>query len=93
MSRTGEFAHVGVSVHPDRSYAVVVHGPTVVPVRPTRTDLDGTIAAAVRTAVEQFPGGPFAVTVDLAPMLLGAITGTRSSGLPGVAVIRVVPRP
>ncbi|NUR98828.1 MAG: hypothetical protein HOV67_26675, partial [Kribbellaceae bacterium] len=40
-----------------------------------------------------FPGGPFAVTVDLAPMLLDAITGTRSGGLPGVAVIRVVPRP
>ncbi|MFF0267037.1 hydantoinase/oxoprolinase N-terminal domain-containing protein [Kribbella sp. NPDC004536] len=92
MSRTGEFAHVGVSVHPDRSYAVVVHGATVLPVAPTRTDLDGTIAAAVRTALGRSPTGPFAVTVNLAPMLLDAITRAHS-GLPEVAVIRIVPRP
>lgn len=92
VSRTGEFAHVGVSLHPERSYAVVVHGAAVLPVEPTRADLDGTIASAVRTAIDESPDGPFAVTVDLAPMLLDAIT-RADSALPRVAVIRVVPRP
>jgi hypothetical protein len=81
-----------VSVHPDRSFAVVVHGSAVVPVEPARADVDGTIASAVRAAIGQFPGGPFAVTVDIAPMLLDAVT-RPDSALPHVAVVRVVPRP
>jgi hypothetical protein len=89
-SRAGELAHVGVSLRPDRSYAVVVHGSTVVPIEPAppaRPDLEGVIAAAVGAA----PGIPAAVTVDLSPVLLDAVTRTDSA-LPQVAAVRIVPR-
>ncbi|MFG2040535.1 hydantoinase/oxoprolinase N-terminal domain-containing protein [Dactylosporangium sp. NPDC048998] len=93
-SRPGELAHVGVSVHPSRSYAVVVHGSTVVPVEPAapaRTDLDGTIASAVNVAFGMAAGGPDAVTVDISPTLLDAVM-RQESELPQVAVVRIVPR-
>ncbi|WP_432974559.1 hydantoinase/oxoprolinase N-terminal domain-containing protein [Dactylosporangium sp. CA-233914] len=93
-SRSGTHAHIGVSVHVDRSHAVVVHGSAVVPVQPSapaRADLDGTIASAVSTAVGLTGNGPEAVTVDISPMLLEAVL-RRDSDLPRVAVVRIVPR-
>lgn len=94
MPSPGEFAHVGVSVHPGRCHAAVVHGSTVVPVHPSapaRADLEGVIASAVRAAVDAVPGGPEAVTVDISPMLLDAIR-RPDSDLPRVAAVRIVPR-
>jgi hypothetical protein len=89
-SRAGEPARVGVCLQPDRCYAVVVHGSAVVavePAAPARADVEGTIAAAVGAA----PRVPDAVTVDISPMLLDAVTRHRSD-LPPVAVVRIVPR-
>lgn len=92
--QAGEVAHVGVTVWPHRSYAVVVHGSTVVPVEPAppaRVDLEGTIAAAVGAALRLAPGSPDAVTVDISPMLFDAVIRTDGD-LPRVAVVRIVPR-
>jgi hypothetical protein len=92
--RAGEFAHVGVTVWPHRSYAVVVHGSTVVPVEPVapaRADLEGMVAAAVGAAVRVAPGSPDAVTVDISPMLLDAVI-RPDSDVPRVAAVRIVPR-
>jgi len=93
-SYADELTHVGVSVWPHRSYAVVVHGSTAVPVEPAapaRADLEGMIAAAVGAAVRLAPRGPDAVTVDISPMLLDAVL-RPDSDLPRVAVVRIVPR-
>ncbi|MEV4346346.1 hydantoinase/oxoprolinase N-terminal domain-containing protein [Actinoplanes sp. NPDC049596] len=85
---------IGVSLRPERAYAAVVHGATVVgvePVAPARTDADGVIAAAVAAARRAEPGGADAVTVDIAPVLLDALLRPDSE-IPPVAVVRVVPR-
>jgi hypothetical protein len=87
-------AHVGVSLWPDRAYAVVVHGARVVPVEPlppARADLEGAIAAAVSVAVQVAPGGADAVTVDISPLLLDTLVRWDSE-VPPVAVVRIVPR-
>ncbi len=89
-SRAGERAHVGVSLWPHRSYAVVVHATTVAPVEPPGTDLEGTIAAAVAESARTTSGTPEAVTVDISPILLDAVR--REHDLPPVAVVRIVPR-
>jgi hypothetical protein len=89
-SRVDERAHVGVSLRRDRSYAVVVHGSTVVPVEPVapaRADLEGAIVAAVAEAARIAPGGPDSVTVDISPILLDAVLrppGTQPEPLFGV---------
>jgi hypothetical protein len=90
-----DFAHVGVSLWPDRAYAAVVHGQTVVPVEPVapaRADLEGAIAAAVAAAVRLTPAGPDAVTVDISALLLDTLV-RLDSDVPPVAVVRIVPRP
>lgn len=86
----GELAHIGVSLRPQRSYAVVVHGSAAVRVEagpPARADLEGILAAAVGTA----PGPPDAVTVDISPMLLDAVLRPDSE-LPRVVAVRILPR-
>ncbi|WP_432840211.1 hydantoinase/oxoprolinase N-terminal domain-containing protein [Dactylosporangium sp. CA-092794] len=93
-SRAGRPAHVGVSVDADRCHAVVVHGSAAVPVEPAapaHADIDGTIASAVRAAVELTGAGPDAVIVDISPTLLDAVVRPDSE-LPRVAAVRIVPR-
>jgi len=89
-SGASEFAHIGVSLRPQRSYAVVVHGAAAVRVEPgppARADLEGILAAAVGAA----PAPPDAVTVDISPMLLDAVLHP-GSGLPRVVAVRILPR-
>ena len=84
-------AYSGISVQPDLSSAVVVHGDRVlaVPAVPAGTAGNRSLLAAIAAST---PVGISAVTLDISMLLLHAVLH-RAADLPPVAVIRIVPVP
>jgi hypothetical protein len=82
-------AHIGVSLGPDRSHAVVVGDRTVLA---SLSVAGPDPTALLARAAASCPGRPLSVVVDVSRLLLTHILH-RTAGLSPVAMIRIVPRP
>jgi len=89
--QVGVPAYAGISLQPERAFAVVVQGESVLPVEPVAAS-PGDVGAVLRAVVAATgPGLLNAVTVDMSRVLLESVLRPTAE-MPRVAAIRIVPR-